>query len=200
MKRIRSMLLAASVLAMGAFSAPDSSQAQGIPQNIPRKELLILENPEGTIKNAGWFNIWAINAGSQSNGLQQAALDTLWYIDPETRPRRRVGQFAGRRQAGLQRRLHGNAREAAPRHLLERRRRVHVRRREGDRRHPDQEHGHALFGRARQQCRVGRGAGRRDGHLQAEEAELTLPRQFHGALGRASGSCRSTSSTRSRTR
>jgi len=59
------------------------SEAQGIPQNIPRKELLILENPEGTIKNAGWFNIWAINAGSQSNGLQQAALDTLWYIDPE---------------------------------------------------------------------------------------------------------------------
>jgi peptide/nickel transport system substrate-binding protein len=58
-------------------------EAQGIPQNIPRKELLILENPEGTIKNAGWFNIWAINAGSQSNGLQQAALDTLWYIDPE---------------------------------------------------------------------------------------------------------------------
>jgi peptide/nickel transport system substrate-binding protein len=58
-------------------------QAQGIPQNIPRRELLILENPEGTIKNAGWFNIWAINAGSQSNGLQQAALDTLWYIDPE---------------------------------------------------------------------------------------------------------------------
>src|SRR5204863_530883 len=31
---------------------------------------------------AGWFNIWAINAGSQSNGLQQAALDTLWYVDP----------------------------------------------------------------------------------------------------------------------
>ncbi|HTF73692.1 MAG TPA: ABC transporter substrate-binding protein, partial [Bradyrhizobium sp.] len=62
----------------------NSGQAQGIPQDIPRKELLILENPEGTIKNAGWFNIWAINAGSQSNGLQQAALDTLWYIDPES--------------------------------------------------------------------------------------------------------------------
>jgi peptide/nickel transport system substrate-binding protein len=45
---------------------------------------LILENPEGTIKNAGWFNVWAINAGSQTNGLQQVALDTLWYIDPES--------------------------------------------------------------------------------------------------------------------
>src|SRR5207248_11770111 len=57
--------------------------AQGTISDLPRKETLIVENPEGTIKNAGWFNIWAINAGSQSNGLQQAALDTLWYIDPE---------------------------------------------------------------------------------------------------------------------
>src|SRR5258707_14297939 len=56
--------------------------AQGGLANLPRNETLILENPEGTIKKAGWFNIWAINAGSQSNGLQQAALDTLWYIDP----------------------------------------------------------------------------------------------------------------------
>src|SRR5258707_11857279 len=56
--------------------------AQGGLANLPRNETLILENPEGTIKNAGWFNIWAINAGSHSNGLQQAALDTLWYIDP----------------------------------------------------------------------------------------------------------------------
>ncbi|RXT54566.1 peptide ABC transporter [Bosea sp. Tri-44] len=83
MTRLRAWLLAAALLAatMPLSSAP--AAAQGIPQNIPRNELLILENPEGTIKNAGWFNIWAINAGSQSNGLQQAALDTLWYIDPE---------------------------------------------------------------------------------------------------------------------
>jgi peptide/nickel transport system substrate-binding protein len=82
MKRIRAMLLAACVLTpVWAMHSP--ADAQGIPQNIPRKELVILENPEGTIKNAGWFNIWAINAGSQSNGLQQVALDTLWYIDPE---------------------------------------------------------------------------------------------------------------------
>jgi peptide/nickel transport system substrate-binding protein len=83
MRRLRAVLLAASLLgSLTALSAAPVA-AQGIPQNIPRKELLILENPEGTIKNAGWFNIWAINAGSQSNGLQQAALDTLWYIDPE---------------------------------------------------------------------------------------------------------------------
>ena len=74
----------ATVMALSLVTLTSKkSEAQGIPQNIPRKELLILENPEGTIKNAGWFNIWAINAGSQSNGLQQAALDTLWYIDPE---------------------------------------------------------------------------------------------------------------------
>lgn len=82
MTRLRAWLLAAAILAAMPLS-PMPATAQGIPQNIPRNELLILENPEGTIKNAGWFNIWAINAGSQSNGLQQAALDTLWYIDPE---------------------------------------------------------------------------------------------------------------------
>ena len=59
------------------------AQAQGTISNLPRKETLIVENPEGTIKNAGWFNIWAINAGGQSTGLQQLAMDTFWYIDPE---------------------------------------------------------------------------------------------------------------------
>ncbi|MBD3848512.1 ABC transporter substrate-binding protein [Bosea sp. SSUT16] len=83
MTRLRAWLLAAALLAPAIPFLPTLSAAQGVPQSIPRKELLILENPEGTIKNAGWFNIWAINAGSQSNGLQQAALDTLWYIDPE---------------------------------------------------------------------------------------------------------------------
>src|ERR1700674_3711419 len=79
-----SWLLAAllAVLALAALSR--EPLAQGALANLPRNETLILENPEGTIKNAGWFNIWAINAGSQSNGLQQAALDTLWYIDPES--------------------------------------------------------------------------------------------------------------------
>src|SRR5215471_94651 len=83
MKRIRVVLLASLIMASAILAMPRPADAQGIPQDIPRKELLILENPEGTIKNAGWFNIWAINAGAQSNGLQQAALDTLWYIDPE---------------------------------------------------------------------------------------------------------------------
>ena len=70
--------------------------AQGTISDLPRNETLIVENPEGTIKNAGWFNIWAINAGGQSTGLHQLAMDTFWYIDPQTRHRRRLGELAGR--------------------------------------------------------------------------------------------------------
>lgn len=82
MNRMRNAVVGVLSLLTASLSA-SIANSQGIPQNIPRKELLILENPEGTIKNAGWFNIWALNAGSQTNGLQQVALDTLWYIDPE---------------------------------------------------------------------------------------------------------------------
>ncbi len=60
-----------------------AGHAQEAINALPRNETLIAENPEGTIKNAGWFNIWAINAGGQSTGLQQLAMDTFWYIDPE---------------------------------------------------------------------------------------------------------------------
>src|ERR1700733_2976330 len=76
--------LAVSTLAtLGIASLTGPAAAQGIPSNLPRNETLILENPEGTIKNAGWFNIWAINAGGQSTGLHQLAMDTFWYIDPQ---------------------------------------------------------------------------------------------------------------------
>jgi peptide/nickel transport system substrate-binding protein len=60
-----------------------TARAQEEINSLPRNETLIAENPEGTIKNAGWFNIWSINAGGQSTGLQQLAMDTFWYIDPE---------------------------------------------------------------------------------------------------------------------
>ncbi|MFI4996625.1 MAG: ABC transporter substrate-binding protein, partial [Hyphomicrobiales bacterium] len=83
MKRLHALLCAAILIASALIGSAERLYAQGIPSNIPRTETLILENPEGTIKNAGWFNIWAINAGGQSTGLQQLALDTLWYIDPE---------------------------------------------------------------------------------------------------------------------
>ncbi|MGG5819945.1 ABC transporter substrate-binding protein [Falsiroseomonas sp. HW251] len=71
-----------SPLALSAI-AHLPAEAQEIIAGLPRRETIILENPEGTIRNAGWFNIWAINAGGQSTGLHQLALDTLWYIDPE---------------------------------------------------------------------------------------------------------------------
>lgn len=50
---------------------------------MPRNQLLIAANPEGTIKNPAWFNIWTTNGGGVSNGLQQLGMDTLWYIDPD---------------------------------------------------------------------------------------------------------------------
>src|SRR5260370_41605661 len=65
------------------LAIPVSASAQEPISNLPRNQTLIVENPEGTIKNVGWFNIWAINAGGQSTGLHQLAMDTFWYIDPQ---------------------------------------------------------------------------------------------------------------------
>src|SRR5687767_10284206 len=81
---LRTIACAAVALLLGtAAYVPSAAKAQDVISSLPRKETLILENPEGTIKNASWFNIWAINAGGQWTGLQQLAMDTLWYIDPE---------------------------------------------------------------------------------------------------------------------
>jgi peptide/nickel transport system substrate-binding protein len=79
------ILLERRALCMGmaaSLIAAEASAQEGI-SNLPRNQILICENPEGTIKNAGWFNIWAVNAGGASNGLHQLAMDTFWYIDPE---------------------------------------------------------------------------------------------------------------------
>ncbi len=78
MRVLKGLALAAAVCALNSVA-----YAQGTISDLPRKETLIVENPEGTIKNAGWFNYWAINAGGQSTGLQQLAMDTFWYIDPD---------------------------------------------------------------------------------------------------------------------
>ncbi|HSU06790.1 MAG TPA: ABC transporter substrate-binding protein [Acetobacteraceae bacterium] len=72
----------ASLVMVGQARAQSGTGDNAI-TGLPRNQTLIAENPEGTIKNAGWFNIWAINAGGQSTGLHQLAMDTLWYIDPE---------------------------------------------------------------------------------------------------------------------
>jgi peptide/nickel transport system substrate-binding protein len=71
------------VLAAAIFVVAGNARAQDLISNLPREQTIIIENPEGTIKNPAWFNIWATNAGGRSNGLQQLAMDTFWYIDPE---------------------------------------------------------------------------------------------------------------------
>ena len=75
------LALAASILFAASGSAANA-QGAAIP-DLPRNETLIVENPEGTIKTPGWFNLWAVNRQGQSTGLHQLALDTLWYIDPD---------------------------------------------------------------------------------------------------------------------
>ena len=79
MRILRSLALVAI-----AWAVATPAFAQRSISDLPRKETLIVENPEGTVKNAGWFNIWAVNAGSQSNGLHQLGMDTFWYIDPNS--------------------------------------------------------------------------------------------------------------------
>jgi peptide/nickel transport system substrate-binding protein len=65
-----------------AWLVATSALAQGI-SNLPREETIIIENPQGTITNPPWFNIWMVARGGNSTGLQQLGMDTLWYIDPD---------------------------------------------------------------------------------------------------------------------
>ena len=96
--RLKGTVLAAILWGgVGLAALPNVAAAQGLFANLPRNETLILENPEGTIKNAGWFNIWAINAGSQSNGLATGGAGHALVHRPQSRPRRGVAEFAGRR-------------------------------------------------------------------------------------------------------
>jgi peptide/nickel transport system substrate-binding protein len=76
-------ILRALALATSAMLFSIAALAQGTISNLPRDETIIIENPEGTVKNPGWFNYWAVNAGGRSTGLQQLVMDTFWYIDPD---------------------------------------------------------------------------------------------------------------------
>ena len=87
-------ILRALALATSAMLVSIAAFAQGTISNLPRDETLIVENPEGTIKNAGWFNIWAVNAGGQSTGLHQLAHGHVLVHRPRPRPQRRLGQLA----------------------------------------------------------------------------------------------------------
>src|SRR5436305_8379656 len=78
---MRTLLSLSFALVLASAGLP--ALAQETISNLRINQTLIVENPEGTIKNAGWFNIWAVNAGGQSTGLHQLAMDTFWYIDPQ---------------------------------------------------------------------------------------------------------------------
>ncbi|MCC5957715.1 MAG: ABC transporter substrate-binding protein [Rhodobacteraceae bacterium] len=72
---VAAALLGTPVLAQDEPAAPPL-------QDIPRDQTLILQNPEGTIRNPGWFNIWVPAGGGWTTGLHQLSMDTFWYIDP----------------------------------------------------------------------------------------------------------------------
>jgi peptide/nickel transport system substrate-binding protein len=79
MRTLKMLAFVLSGLLLGGHAIVQADFLAGIPRN----EVLIAENPEGRITNATWFNIWVVNHGSNSNGLQQLGLDTLWYIDAD---------------------------------------------------------------------------------------------------------------------
>jgi peptide/nickel transport system substrate-binding protein len=59
-------------------------QAGEVAPGVPREECLILENPSGTVQPADDFHRWRSGYSPVwVTGLQQLALDALWYIDPD---------------------------------------------------------------------------------------------------------------------
>ncbi len=79
---------AAPVAAPGAAPGAAAGAAPGagtkeIQPGVPRNQTLILENPTGRVTPADDFNRWRPGSNTYSTGLQQIALDALWYIDPD---------------------------------------------------------------------------------------------------------------------
>jgi peptide/nickel transport system substrate-binding protein len=76
---------AAGALMLSAKGLAFAQDAGTVPDlnNFPRNETVIVHNPEGVIRNPGWFNLWANGGGGLSTGLQQLTADTFWYIDPD---------------------------------------------------------------------------------------------------------------------
>lgn len=79
---------AATALPVEALAKPgtllSAPQRQEVAPGVPREECLILENPSGTVLPADDFNRWRSGYSAVwVSGLQQLALDALWYIDPD---------------------------------------------------------------------------------------------------------------------
>jgi peptide/nickel transport system substrate-binding protein len=78
--------LCALALPLWAGGQPDKKAEVAKPDiapGVPRAETLILENPTGRVVPADDFNRWRPGIQSPSTGLQQLALDALWWIDPD---------------------------------------------------------------------------------------------------------------------
>ena len=75
---------AATALPAHLLGSLPKANAQEVAPGVPRAECLILENPSGTVLPADDFNRWRSGYGAfWVCGLQQLALDALWYIDPD---------------------------------------------------------------------------------------------------------------------
>jgi peptide/nickel transport system substrate-binding protein len=62
---------------------PEQVESEAPPlDELPREQTLILQNPEESITNPGWFNVWVNSGGGWSTGLHQLTMDTLWFVDP----------------------------------------------------------------------------------------------------------------------
>ena len=57
--------------------------SQGLP-DIPRHEVLIVDNHKGRIIDPYDFNYWKPGNIEEGGGLHQLLLDALWYLDPQT--------------------------------------------------------------------------------------------------------------------
>ena len=76
---------AATALPVEVLGLTSTVAAQGeeVAPGVLRSECIILENPSGTVLPADDFNRWRPGFPGASTGLQQLALDALWYIDPD---------------------------------------------------------------------------------------------------------------------
>jgi peptide/nickel transport system substrate-binding protein len=61
----------------------ESKKVEEVMPGVPRYQTLILEDPTGRVLDPENFNRWSPGSSTYSTGLQQGALDTLWYIDPD---------------------------------------------------------------------------------------------------------------------
>jgi len=84
----RFWLVVFSIITLGMFSvsAEIDPNKEVIP-GVKRGDCIIIEDPSESILSPDNFNVWTVWAGGSggvSNGLQQLAMDTLWYIDPDS--------------------------------------------------------------------------------------------------------------------